>query len=67
MPIPTAEPDYHHRDLRNAIESGGFPEWELFIQPFDEAFAKPLKFDVLDPTKLIPGELVPLRPSAAWS
>ncbi len=57
-----ADPDYHRRDLWNAIHMGDFPEWELFIQPFDEAFAKSFDFDVLDPTKLIPEELIPLRP-----
>ena len=57
-----ADPDFHRRDLWEAIEAGQFPEWELGLQVFTEqqaaAFAK---FDVLDATKLVPEELVPLR------
>ena len=55
-----ADPDYHRRDLYDAIASGSFPTWELFVQLFSEADAKRFDFDVLDPTKLIPEELVPL-------
>ena len=57
-----ADPDFHRRDLWDAIDSGSFPEWELLVQVFDEAFAKRFAFDVLDATKLIPEEEVPLRP-----
>ncbi len=57
-----ADPDFHRRDLWNAIDMGDFPEWELFIQPFDEEFAKSFDFDVLDSTKIIPEEIIPLRP-----
>ncbi len=56
------DPDYHRRDLWNAIERGDYPEWELCFQVFDEKTAETLPFDHLDPTKLIPEELVPLEP-----
>lgn len=59
--INGADPDFHRRDLWNAIECGDFPEWELGLQLFDEDFAKSFAFDVLDATKLIPEELVPIR------
>lgn len=57
-----ADPDFHRRDLYEAIERGDFPEWELSVQAFDEATAESLPFDVLDPTKLIPEEAIPLQP-----
>ena len=56
-----ADPDFHRRDLHDAIASGDFPEWDLAVQTFDEKFAAKLPYDILDPTKLIPEELVPLR------
>ncbi|MHC5543252.1 catalase, partial [Singulisphaera rosea] len=59
--INGADPDFHRRDLWNAIESGDFPEWELGLQLFDEAFAEKFEFDILDATKLIPEEQVPIR------
>ncbi len=59
--INGADPDFHRRDLWEAIEKGDFPEWELGLQVFDEAQAAKLDFDVLDPTKLIPEESIPLR------
>jgi len=57
-----ADPDFHRRDLWEAIESGAFPEWELSFQMFSEKQAEGFSFDVLDATKLIPEELVPLTP-----
>ncbi len=57
-----ADPDYHRRDLWEAIESGNFPEWELQLQVFTEEQADAFDFDILDPTKLVPEELVPLTP-----
>ncbi len=60
--INGADPDFHRRDLYNAIESGDFPEWELCLQVFDQDFADSFDFDVLDPTKLIPEELLPATP-----
>lgn len=57
-----ADPDFHRRDLWEAIESGNFPEWELSFQVFSEKQAESYSFDVLDATKLIPEELVPLTP-----
>ena len=57
-----ADPDFHRRDLWEAIANGNFPEWELSVQAFDQKTADELDFDVLDPTKLIPEELVPLTP-----
>ena len=59
--ISGADPDYHRRDLFDAIKAGDFPEWDLGIQVFDEAFADAQPYDVLDATKLIPEEDVPLR------
>jgi catalase len=60
--IAGADPDFHRRDLWEAIESGHFPEWELSFQMFTEQQAAGFSFDVLDPTKLVPEELVPLTP-----
>ncbi|MFO1059042.1 MAG: catalase [Dongiaceae bacterium] len=60
--IAGADPDYHRRDLFEAIRRGDFPEWELGIQAFDEAFAAGLPYDVLDATKIIPEEVLPVRP-----
>jgi catalase len=59
--IAGADPDYHRRDLWESIDRGDFPAWELALQVFDEEMAAALPFDVLDPTKLIPEELVPLQ------
>ena len=59
--INGADPDFHRRDLWDAISQGDFPEWELGVQLFDEAFAEKFAFDVLDPTKIIPEEEVPVR------
>ena len=59
--INGADPDFHRRDLWNAIKSGDFPEWELGFQLFDEKFAERFDFDVLDATKLIPEEEVPIK------
>jgi catalase len=56
-----ADPDFHRRDLWDAIGEGSFPEWELGLQLFDDAFADEFPFDVLDPTKIIPEEDVPVR------
>ena len=61
LKISGGDPDYHRRDLWNAIDTGHFPEWELAVQLFDEAFADAFDFDVLDATKLIPEEMIPLR------
>jgi catalase len=60
--INGADPDFHRRDLWDSIDSGAFPEWQLLVQVFDEEFAKRFDFDVLDATKLIPEEQLPLRP-----
>jgi len=61
--ISGADSDFHRRDLWEAIESGEYPEWELGLQIFTEAQAESFSFDVLDATKLIPEELVPLTPA----
>lgn len=60
--IMGADPDFHRRDLWNSIETGDYPEWELSVQAFTEEDANKFDFDVLDPTKLIPEEVVPLTP-----
>jgi catalase len=59
--INGADPDFHRRDLWQAIQLGNFPEWELGLQLFDERFAENFAFDVLDATKIIPEEEVPIR------
>jgi catalase len=60
--VSGADPDYHRRDLWEAIEAGAYPEWELGVQVVSEEQAEKFSFDILDPTKLIPEELVPVRP-----
>ncbi len=60
--IGGADPDFHRRDLFNSIAAGDFPEWELSVQVFSEEQANECEFDVLDATKLIPEELIPLTP-----
>jgi catalase len=59
--INGADPDFHRRDLWDAIGQGDCPEWELGLQVFDEDFADAFAFDVLDPTKIIPEEELPVR------
>ncbi len=58
--LQSADNDFHRRDLWEAIDAGDFPEWELAVQLFTEQDAEKFPFDHLDPTKLIPEELVPL-------
>jgi catalase len=60
--ISGADPDFHRRDLWEAIEGGAYPEWELALQIFTEEQAGKFSFDVLDATKIVPEELVPLVP-----
>ncbi|OEZ63880.1 MULTISPECIES: catalase [unclassified Duganella] len=59
--IMGADPDFHRRDLWEAIEAGAYPQWELGVQVFSEEQADQFDFDVLDPTKLIPEEIIPVR------
>jgi len=59
--INGADPDFHRRDLWEAIDTGDFPEWEFCLQTFTQEEADALPFDVLDPTKVIPEEVIPLR------
>jgi catalase len=59
--INGADADFHRKDLWDAIADGDFPEYELGLQIFDEATAERFDFDVLDATKLIPEEFVPLQ------
>ena len=61
LKLQAADNDYHRRDLFEAIDGGDFPEWELGIQVFDEAFAEAQPYDVLDATKLIPEDDIPVR------
>jgi catalase len=61
LKINGADPDFHRRDLWDAIQQEDFPEWELGLQLFDEELADRFEFDVLDPTKIIPEEVVPVR------
>lgn len=61
LKINGADPDYHRRDLWNSIQNGNYPEWELGVQIFDDEFASKFPFDILDSTKLIPEELIPIK------
>ncbi|MBA3295991.1 MAG: catalase, partial [Acidobacteria bacterium] len=60
--ISGADSDFHRRDLWEAIEAGAYPEWELGVQIFTEKQAEGFTFDVLDATKIVPEELVPVTP-----
>jgi len=60
--IAGADPDHHRRDLFETIARGDFPEWTLNVQAFDQKTADELDFDILDPTKIIPEEVIPLTP-----
>ena len=59
--ISGKDPDFHRRDLFESIERGDYPEWELGLQIVEEKDEFKFDFDLLDPTKLIPEELVPVR------
>ena len=59
--IAGADPDYHRRDLFEAIDAGDFPEWDFGVQLLTQDEADALPFDILDPTKLIPEEIHPIR------
>jgi catalase len=59
--ISGADPDYHRRDLFEAIAAGDFPEFELGFQVIDQKTADALPFDILDATKLVPEEVVPIE------
>src|ERR1700722_5956003 len=59
--ISGKDPDFHRRDLFESIERGDYPEWELGLQIVEEKDEFKFGFDLLDPTKLIPEELVPVR------
>jgi catalase len=59
--ISGKDPDFLRRDLWESIEQGNFPEWELGVQVVEEAREHDFAFDLLDPTKLIPEELVPVE------
>lgn len=60
--IAGKDPDFHRRDLWESIEAGLYPEWELGVQIIAEEDEHQFDFDILDPTKLIPEELVPVTP-----
>jgi catalase len=60
--ISGADSDFHRRDLWESIEAGVFPEYELGVQIITEEQAEQFSFDVLDATKLVPEELIPVRP-----
>jgi catalase len=59
--ISGKDPDFHRRDLWEAIENGDFPEWELGVQIVEEKDEHSFPFDLLDPTKIIPEEIVPVQ------
>jgi catalase len=57
-----ADPDFHRRDLYDAIESGAYPEWELGLQVFEDSDDQMFEgIDLLDPTKIVPEELAPVQ------
>ncbi|MFF8259122.1 catalase [Streptomyces virginiae] len=57
------DPDFHRRDLFDAIESGAYPQWELGIQTFPDTADQTFEgIDLLDPTKIVPEELAPVKP-----
>jgi len=61
--IAGTDPDFHRRDLADAIESGAFPQWELGVQVVEDTDEQTFEgIDLLDPTKIIPEELAPVRP-----
>ncbi|NGN91359.1 catalase [Nocardioides sp. KC13] len=56
------DPDFHRRDLADAIEAGAYPEWELGIQVFPDTPEQTYEgIDLLDPTKLVPEEIAPVQ------
>lgn len=59
--LQAADNDYHRRDLFEALEAGQKPAWELSVQLFTQEQANALPYDHLDPTKIIPEEVIPLR------
>ena len=59
--INGADPDFHRRDLYEAIAKGAFPEWEFGVQAFDQEQAASFDFDILDATKIIPEEIIPIE------
>ncbi|MGK6322340.1 catalase [Sphingomonas sp. DT-51] len=59
--IAGADPDFQRRDLFERIQRGDYPEWDLGVQLFDEEFANSQPYDVLDATKIIPEEVLPVR------
>jgi len=61
LKINGKDPDFHRRDLHDAIENGDFPEWEFGVQIVPEKDEHKFAFDLLDPTKLIPEEIIPVQ------
>lgn len=61
LKISGNDPDFHRRDLWEAIDNGSFPQYELGVQIVDEKDEHSFDFDLLDPTKLIPEEVVPVQ------
>ncbi len=59
--LQSADNDFHRRDLFEAVESGQLPAWDLYVQLFTQEQADQLPYDHLDPTKLIPEEVIPLE------
>ncbi len=60
--ISGADPDFNRRDLWESIEAGAYPEYELGVQVFTDEQAESFSFDILDATKIVPEELVPIQP-----
>lgn len=61
--VSGVDPDFHRRDLADAIEAGAYPEWELGIQTFPDTPEQTFEgIDLLDPTNMVPEELAPVQP-----
>lgn len=55
------DPDFHRRDLYDAIDAGAYPKWELGVQIVPEEHEHDFDFDLLDATKIIPEDIVPVK------
>lgn len=55
------DPDFHRKDLEEAIENGAFPKWKFGVQVIKEEDEHKFEFDILDATKVWPEDLVPTR------
>jgi catalase len=61
LKIGGQDPDFHRKDLNEAIENGAYPKWKFAIQTIPQSKEHNFDFDILDATKIWPQELVPLE------